>query len=231
MTKCTPCEKVRIEKIIAKLKQLHAVEYFTDDGHDNYDDNNNALYIKTFLISDKRNNNGWRADWASIKKNIKSFVGKPGIEYKKCGIHGCMLDHTDGHSYDNNIHIQEKYRVSTIVNTILDEATHTAYAIHKIEDDTFAEKIRREEIQYLSPAIWPNKEKTTMHLTDDDEWYIDTTDWQGLHDAFVDSPAYGHQAKIVGQCEGSSSECLTELDNKLLTGKAYGMALLAKSRQ
>lgn len=216
MTCCKPCQANRIKNIIQKVRTLKAIEYFEKEGD---------LYLKTFLISDKRNKNGWRASWTSIKKNHKSFHGRPGIEYVKCGSKGCMRDHTDASSYDENIHVQEKYRVTTIVDTVLDEAAHTAYAIHKVLSKEFAEKVKRKEIRYLSPSIWPNREKTNLYQVDDDEWYIDTTDWDGLHDAFVDDPAFDHAARIVGQCIGNE-ECVTSLkkDKTLVAKSLLAMA-------
>ena len=225
--RCTPCQKRRIESVISTLRkknldaqrkrvrgiiaaarQLDAITYerHKDDGR---------LYVKTFLISDRRNRNGWRASWNSIKKHHKSFIGKPGIEYMKCGDTGCSLDHTAGPSYEESEHMQERYRVSTIVDTVLDESNHTAYAIHRIESDDFADKILRNEIRYLSPSIWPDRERTTMQLTDNDEWHIDTTGWRGLHDAWVHSPAYGHDARVIDKCAGESASCITELRNSL----------------
>ena len=228
--KCKPCQQKKLESIITQLKQLdketklpdtsktdnykmqlHAVEHYTENG---------KLYLKTFLINDKRNNNGWRASWDSIRKNVKSFIGQPGIEYYKCGEYGCMRDHTDEPTLEENLKLQENYRVSTIVDVVLDEGTHTAYAIHRIENEDFAAKINRKEIKYLSPSIWPNKEKTTVYQNaDNNEWYIDTTDWKGVHDAWVDNPAFGHAARIVGQCFGGE-DCIVELKgDKLLVGR------------
>ena len=180
---------------------------------------NGILYVKAFLIDDTRNNNGWRASWNSIKKNIRTFIGRPGIEYTACTVHGCDLDHTDGDTKEESEHIQEPYRQTTIVDTVLDEFTHTAYAIHRVETKDFAEKIQKGEILYLSPSIWPNREKTTMSLTEHDEWYIDTTDWEGLHSAWVNRPAYNQKARIVGQCIGDES-CIPELrDNRAFVGR------------
>ena len=217
----TASQKKKLKGIVTKLKQLHAVESFTKDGQ---------LYLKTFLVSDVRNNNGWRASWNSIKKNVKSFIGRPGIEYFKCGIHGCQRDHTDADTFEKNIHVQEKYRVSTIVDVTLDESTHTAYAIHRIDDEEFKGKIERKEVRYLSPSLFPNREKTTMYKADStDEWYIDTTDWIGVHDAWVDNPAFNHAARIVGECFGGK-ECITELkSDKMLVART--LLIIAKARQ
>ena len=212
-----------MQYMLSKIRSLRALEYirYEDDG---------KLYVKTFLIDDQRNNNGWRASWNSIKNNVKSFHGRPGIEYFICDIHGCNRDHTAGDTLKDSEHEQESYRVTTIVDTILDEATHTAYAIHRVDDKQFAEKIEKGEIKYLSPSIWPNREKTTLTLSEHDEWYIDTTDWEGLHDAWVDSPAYGHKARIVGACKGDES-CIPELKTKSLVGRALVLLPYAKAFQ
>ena len=190
------------------------------------------LYIKTWLIDDSRNRNGWRASWESIKQNAKSYIGRPGIEYTKCGEQGCIRDHTEADTLEKNLHKQERYRVSTIVDTVLDEANHTAYAIHKVVDKEFAEKIRRNEIQYLSPAIWTDKESTSMKNVDD-KIHIDTTKWKATHTAFVDQPAYGQKAKVVSKCTGTE-KCVNELKNSLgtnLTARAYITALYGRSVQ
>ena len=220
--KCKPCQRAKIEEIIARIEvlskndldtiQLNATEHYRENG---------VLYLKTFLINDLRNNNGWRASWNSIKNNVKSFIGTPGIEYYKCGEYGCMRDHTDAKSLEENVKIQERYRVSTIVDVMLDEPTHTAYAIHRIENKDFEKKIEKNKIKYLSPSIWPNRERTTININEDDEWYIDTTDWKGVHDAWVDNPAFGHAARIIGRCFGGE-ECITKLKGDTL--------LVAKSR-
>ena len=217
-------QKKKVKNIIKKLKQLQAKDVQnTSELHktEHYREGD-TLYLKTFLINDKRNNNGWRASWNSIKKNVKSFIDTPGIEYYKCGKYGCLRDHTDEKTLDENIKVQEDYRVSTIVGTVLDDLTHTAYAIHRIDNKDFEKLIEQDEVRYLSPSIWPNKEKTILYLNDDDEWNIDTTDWKGVHDAWVDNPAFGHEARIIGKCYGGD-ECVAELSgDKLLVGRNKG---------
>ena len=166
-------------------------------------------YLRTFLINDERNNNGWRVSWGSIKKHAKSFIGRPGIEFKKCTKQGCMLDHTEGKSFQDSLHKQKKYKVSTIRKIEYDEPTHTAYAIHEIHDQKFADKVKKGEIQYLSPSIWPDKESMQIGVDDDMKLNIDTTSWRGIHDAFVDAPAYGPMAKIDKICADKS--CMQQL--------------------
>ena len=178
------------------------------------------LFIKTFLIDDTRNRNGWRASWPSIKRLHKTFRGRPGIVFWSCGRKGCLRDHTEEQTYEANVRRQEKYRVSTIIDTVLDESTHTAYAIHHVEREDFAQQVRQGVVKFLSPSIWPDREKTTVRLADPDgtagesdlarEWHIDTTGWKGLHDAWVDIPAYGPKARVVATCEGRK-DCAAEL--------------------
>ena len=190
------------------------------------------LFVKTFLIDDTRNRNGWRASWPSIKRLHKTFRGRPGIVFWSCGKKGCLRDHTEEQTYEGNVRKQEKYRVSTIVDTVLDESTHTAYAIHHVEREDFAQQIRQGIVKYLSPSIWPDREKTTVRLADPDgtagesdlarEWHIDTTGWKGLHDAWVDIPAYGPKARVVATCEGRK-DCAASLR----APQAYGVGALA----
>ena len=149
-----------------------------------------------------------------------------------CGKKGCLRDHTEEQTYEGNVRKQEKYRVSTIVDTVLDESTHTAYAIHHVEREDFAQQIRQGIVKYLSPSIWPDREKTTVRLADPDgtagesdlarEWHIDTTGWKGLHDAWVDIPAYGPKARVVATCEGRK-DCAASLR----APQAYGVGALA----
>lgn len=124
-----------------------------------------------------------------------------------------MRDHTDiGGTLKDTLHKQEPYRVSTIIDIQLDEAAETAYAIHHTSNEEFAEKIKTGQVKYLSPAIHVNHEKSIVAYNQEaDEWHLDTTDWKGLHDAFVDVPAYGNKAVVHGICDGTESECSKHL--------------------
>ena len=153
-------------------------------------------FAKIFLINDQRNKNEWRATWESIKKNAQDFIGKPGIEYTKCVDGECDLDHTDASTYAQNLKVQEQFRVSTIIDIILDENTHTAFAIHEINDDTFAKKLQREEVKYVSPSIWPKQgQYEIIGKKANGELVIDVFSWYGLHSAFVNKPAFGMMQK------------------------------------
>jgi len=183
-------------------------------------------FLKTFAINDKRNKNGWRAIWEGIKKNIETFKDKPGIEFTKCNEDGCDLDHTEAQTEELSLKVQEPFRVSTIVGTTLDEETRTAYFIHKVKDANFFEKIKKGKIKFVSPSIWPKSGGyEIVGQTDDGQPLIDVWDWSGLHDAFVNKPAFGDDAKITATCEGY--DCPV----KLLTASEKKINLVADAVQ
>ena len=173
-------------------------------------------FAKIFLINDQRNKNEWRATWESIKKNAQDFIGKPGIEYIKCVDGECDLDHTDAPTYAQNLKVQEPFRVSTIIDIILNENTHTAFAIHEIHDDMFAEKLQHKKVKYISPSIWPKDgQYEIIGKKANGELVIDVFSWYGLHSAFVNKPAFGDDAKVVAQCSDHKDVCMM----RMLTAK------------
>ena len=173
-------------------------------------------FAKIFLINDQRNKNEWRATWESIKKNAQDFIGKPGIEYIKCVDGECDLDHTDAPTYAQNLKVQEPFRVSTIIDIILNENTHTAFAIHEIHDCMFAEKLQHKKVKYVSPSIWPKEgQYEIIGKKANGELVIDVFAWYGLHSAFVNKPAFGDDAKVVAQCSDHKDACMM----RMLTAK------------
>ena len=169
----------------------------------------NGTFLKVFLISDQRNKNQWRVTWDSIKKNHADFIGKPGIEYTKCQANKCDLDHTDGATYEQSLEIQEPFRVSTIIDTILDEPEHTAYAIHEIIDKKFAERLKTETL-YVSPSVWITQGKQEL-VGNAPVPIIDAWDWKAIHSAWVTEPAFGKDAKITMSCEDDKANCMLRL--------------------
>ena len=173
-------------------------------------------FAKIFLMNDQRNKNEWRATWESIKENAEDFIGKPGIEYTKCVDGKCDLDHTDATTYAQNLTVQETFRVSAIVDIILDENTHTAYAIHEINDDAFAEKLQKQEVKYVSPSIWPKQgQYEIIGKKANGALVIDVFSWYALHSAYVNNPAFGDDAKVVAQCSDHGEACMM----RMLTAK------------
>lgn len=165
-------------------------------------------FVKTFGLNDKRNKNGWRATWEGIKKNIHTFLddgGRPGIEYVACDGTVCDLDHTDGTTKEISIDIQEDFRVTTLIDYTLNEDTHTAFFIHEVLSDETWEKLQNQTLKYVSPSLWP---KTggfeILGYMPNGLPKIDVWEWDGLHDAFVNNPAFGDEARVTAMCEGDN---------------------------
>ena len=183
-------------------------------------------FLKVFGISDKRNKNGWRAVWEGIKKHVDTFKEKPGIEFVKCDEDGCDLDHTEAQTEEMSLQIQEPYRVVTTVGTQLDEKTHTAYLIDKVNDPNFFEKVKSGEIKYVSPSIWPKSGGyEIVGQMENGQPMIDVWEWSALHHAFVNKPAFGDDAKITATCEG------IDCPVKLLTAAEQKVQLTADALQ
>lgn len=160
-------------------------------------------FVKTFALNDKRNKNGWRVTWDSIKKYISDFIDKPGIEFTKCENSICDLDHTDAATYQKSLEVQEDFRKTNIIDYTLDENARTAYFIHEVLDPEFYAKLDNGEIKYVSPSIWPKSgEYTILGKMPNGLPMLDVYGWMALHDAFVNNPAFGDDAKITATCEG-----------------------------
>lgn len=185
-----------------------------------------GLFFKTFAINDKRNKNGWKALWEGIKKNIHTFRERPGIEFMKCTADGCDLDHTEAQTKELSLEVQEPFRKSTIIATPIDEMTHTGYFVHKTEDAEFYDKIKKKEIKFVSPSIWPQAGGyEIIGEMENGQPMIDVWEWEGLHDAFVNKPAFGDEAKITATCEGDKCPI------KLLSAKEKTAQLVADEVQ
>lgn len=179
-------------------------------------------FVKTFALSDKRNKNGWRVTWDSIKNNISDFSKneRPGIEYVKCENSICDLDHTDAATFETSLQVQEDFRKTTIIDYTLDENNHIAYAIHKVNDPEFYTKLENHEIRFVSPSIWPiSGQYTVLGQMPNGLPKLDVYDWKAVHIAFVNNPAFGDEAKVTAMCEGEGCQMrlLTAADKKKLT--------------
>ena len=164
-----------------------------------------GMFIKTFALNDKRNKNGWRAIWEGTKKNIHTFKGRPGIVFEKCDADGCDLDHTEAQTEEMSLQVQEPFRKTTIVGWPMNESTHTAYFVHETKDAEFFKDVKAGKYKYVSPSIWPKAGGFEIVGTrEDGQPLIDVWEWTGLHDAFVNRPAFGDDAKVTATCEGAN---------------------------
>jgi len=173
-------------------------------------------FVRTFGMNSQRNKNEWRATWESIKKYIHTALEFPGIEYEVCKADGCDLDHVEADTFEENVAKQKPYARTKIIDFILDEEKESADLIHEVFDDDFWGKLKRREIKYVSPLIWPlahgvkvlGRGRAGLPI-------IDTSAWKFVHDAFLkNNPAYGTDiATVKTMCDGK------DCDVKLLAAK------------
>lgn len=172
-------------------------------------DPNGRLYVKAFLIDDSLNLNKWAVTPDSIPRNINTFIGKPLVlteDYNHPQV-------PETERLDHWLAYQEGFRVGNIIDIVAkkNEVTNTTgyHAIIEITNEHLKQALRDNSVPiYVSPAIAePAFGSSGPNLPD-----ANIADWQGVHLAIVDEPAYGiNRAVISQQCGGDQQSCLLQL--------------------
>lgn len=170
---------------------------------------NNKYYLKTFLIDDSIARNGMGVVPEYIPKNINKFVGKPVILTPYFN-HPHEFDHYQ-ETKDPKVDVpelyklQEPYKIGQIIDVStssnVQQGGNTVYsALLEVTDPKAISAFRDGKIPlYVSPSIYRINESDPVHAI---------TDYEALHIAIVDNPAYGfHKANIRQTCQGGKSEC------------------------
>jgi hypothetical protein len=174
-----------------------------------YTNPDGRLYVKAFLIDDSLNLNKWAVTPDSIPKNINTFIGKPLVLTEK-------FDHPqvpETERLDHWLAYQEAFRVGTIVDIVSknNPVTNSTgyYAVIEVTNDHLKQALRDNSVPiYVSPAIAePAFGSSGANYPD-----ANIANWQGVHLAVVDEPAYGiNRARITEMCGGDSESCLLQL--------------------
>lgn len=183
---------------------------------DVFEDKKGKLFLKTFLIDDSINRAKWRIEKDYIPKHIEKFVGRPFILTRE-RLHPTEFDSVRADYNDVQgtigrlLQAQEKYRIGTIrkvepvANSSVSQASSSTWAAYvEITDPTAITAFRAGYIpKYVSPSIFRLNKNESPEVT---------TDYEPLHLAAVDYPAYGvHKAGIKGSCEGDLVKCSNQL--------------------
>lgn len=181
-------------------KQQQVLDVFEEKG---------KLFLKTFLVSDSLNLARWKIDKDHIPKHIQKFVGRPFILTQERGhpleFNTVKIDWDNiNNSIGGLLQAQEKYRIGTIrkVEPISQQNAWAAYV--EISDPNAVQAFKSGHIpKYVSPAIFRLNRAESPETT---------TDYEPLHLAAVDIPAYGYKdAGIRGACEGDIVTCTNQL--------------------
>jgi len=167
-------------------------------------------FIKGFLLNTKRNKNGWKVSWESIKKYASDFINHPGIYYEPVVDEP---DHTGGRTYRENMANQEDYRVVNIVSVAICEDDKTLNYVGEILDEKFEELWEAGKINMTSPAVWP-EEMEQVGTMENGAPMLDVDKWRALHIAYINDPAYGDDAMTLATCDGDGQSCRIRLSAK-----------------
>jgi len=184
--------------------------------------NKKGKFVRTFGMNSKRNHNKWRAPWESIKENIHTALGMPGIAYEECDKAGCSLTHVEADTFEENVEKQKPFIKTKIIDYILDESKESVDLIHEVTDDSFFEELQKaDHVKFVSPLIWPTNDGITVNGTEVNKNgvelpVIDAYHWKYVHQAFLNiDPAYDEVAQVKTTCEGENCQ-IQMLSAKLL---------------
>jgi len=165
-------------------------------------------FVRTFGMNTKRNKNEWRVTWDSIKENIHTALGMPGIAYEQCTEDGCSLTHVEASTFEEQIEKQKPYIKSKIIDYILDEQNESVDLIHEVTDDAFFDELQKgDSIKSVSPLIWPTNGGVVVNGKGRDGIpVIDAFSWKYAHQAFLNKDAaYGDDiAQVKTTCQGEN---------------------------
>jgi hypothetical protein len=154
------------------------------------------LWIRSFLINTKYNARGWAVDPSTILQNVYSIVGKP-LVLDENPITG-KADHPrwDTHkSAEANLLEQGKKAIGVVEKVFYDKETDSYYADSRVTDPHAREYIRQFHGKKVPIHVSPQLVYDSK--TEQPNYY---KNWQFVHLAVVDKPAYGPQAQAIGAC-------------------------------
>lgn len=207
------------------------------------------LFLKLFLLDDSVNTNDWGVSQHSIPQKIGSAVNKPAVLYidtgnepdahihkRKAGManHPILAISSKGETKEHAYLNQEMSRVGNIDRVERDPTNGYWYGIVRITDKGVREAFDADPAGlpfFTSSSIWNNNPPMPRVVLDasgapvsiekPDETQID--DWEFMHIAFVDEPAYGaEKTTIRGRCTGDSNTCVMHLRNASISKNEGG---------
>ncbi len=171
-----------------------------------YEGPGGKVYLNVFLVDETENWNGWGIRPTSIPQYIQTARGKPMVAYLNAQ---GKPDHpmTGGESNLEHVKAYQKLFQIGEFEHVYESRKHPGrwYGVAKITDHN-AERAFRENPTapiFVSPQI---------HHKDLTEPDNDVTQWEFMHAAIVNVPAYGvDRAYISGVCSGDGNTCLMKL--------------------
>ena len=182
-------------------------------------DKSGKLFLKVFLINSDLNLAKWRIHPDYIPKHVEKFVGRPFILTQERGhpleFENAKIDWNNiNDSIGGLLQAQEKYRIGTIRKV---EPIRSASADTKSQSSSsvwaaYVEVVDPKAVQAFKSGLIPRYVSPAVFRLNQSESPETTTDFEPLHLAAVDIPAYGYaHAGIRGACEGDIVHCSNAL--------------------
>ncbi len=158
------------------------------------------LYIRSFLIDDSINANGWGVSRDAIAMSIRTAIGKPFIiDFERFG-------HPYASTPEELLRVQERYRVGTIID--VGYSNGKAWFIAEIDDARAIKAINNGLVRFVSPSIIVDEQNIRVDSNRNeiaDRFVV-------AHVAGVKDPAFGVvKAQIKGICSGPRDTCMYNL--------------------
>jgi len=169
--------------------------------------NEQGHFIKTFLISTKANEAGWRISKETIAQNIQSFVGKPFVIIPEHLSSQTQKGHIFANSKDGLLEEYKKHTHGII------ESISQPYNYNDGTDDVFYTANIKLVDSKAASALLENGAKTWVpfavsphiwHFTGPED---NIEKWEGISLSLVPKGAYGQEAVINKYCKGDKPAC------------------------
>ena len=190
-------------------QQVHAPQV-TDITTDN-----NKLFLKVFLLDDSINAAKWRIKSDSIPKHIEKFVGRPFLltkeHYHPLEFEHVPIDYNDvPATVSRLLAAQEQYRIGTIRK--VERSLNPSQAAYGATWNAYVELTDPAVVNAAKRGMLPRFVSASVFRLNPNECPQETTDYEPLHLASVDNPAYGiHKAGVRGSCDGDLISCSLKL--------------------
>ena len=169
--------------------------------------NEKGHYIKTFLISTKANEAGWKVNRATIQDKINSFIGKPFVIIPEHLSSQRQKGHIFANSKDGLLEEYKKHTHGII------ESISEPFSYNDGTDDVFyTANIKLNDSKAASALLESGAKTWVPFAVSPHIWHSagpenDITDWEGISLSLVPKGAYGQEAVINKYCKGDKPSC------------------------
>jgi len=180
--------------------------------------NEKGHYIKTFLISTKANEAGWKVNRATIQDKIDSFIGKPFVIIPEHLSSQRQKGHIFANSKDGLLEEYKKHTHGII------ESISEPFSYNDGTDDVFyTANIKLNDSKAASALLDSGAKTWVPFAVSPHIWHSagpenDITDWEGISLSLVPKGAYGQEAVINKYCKGDKPACEKSLAATIMEG-------------